>query len=258
MPTISCGRCSPTPTKQLLDKNSWIISFLHSYHTATSCAAFASVPESIKLHPSSHFVRLLTEQPPPPIFSSKSILAMKFTAAASILFALANGADAFVVPGTSRTASISALRASPSADPYESMLVAITNSADAASIAAKTSSDLTSSLSSNSFDIASNIMTPEAISAAQAKLSILESNIATSSDPAVMSKAIIDALDMSIQAAEHAVDSTSILTANLANFDTVLSNSISIHSFHLLPPETAEVARANMAALLYNLGGLSI
>ena len=73
-----------------------------------------------------------------------------------------------------------------------------------------------------------------------------------------MSKAIIDALDMSIQAAEHAVDSTSILTANLANFDTVLSNSIAMHSFHLLPPETAEVARANMAALLYNLGGLSI
>lgn len=101
-------------------------------------------------------------------------------------------------------------------------------------------------------------MTPEAISAAQTKLSILEANFATSSDPAVMSRAIMDALDASIHAAEHAVSSTSVLTSNLANFDAVLSNSIAVSQFHLLTPEAAEVAQAKLALLIHNLSGASV
>lgn len=189
---------------------------------------------------------------------------MKFTSAASILLSLAsNDAHAFLVPSSSSTPT--ALYASPE-DPYASMIDAITSAADAASTAAHTSAQLASSLSphdgsGNSINIASSIMTPEAISAAQAKLSILESNFATSSDPALMSQAIIDALDASIQAAEHALESTSVLTSNLANFDTVLSNSMAIHassSAHLIPPETAELAQAKFALLIHNLSGMSM
>jgi len=184
---------------------------------------------------------------------------MKFSAAVSIILATSHGSQAFVAPfTTSRTAST--LRAS--ADPYESMLDAISSAADAASTAAQTSAQLASSFphSSTGADALSlsSLMTPEAISAAQAKLSVLESNFATSNDPSVMTKAIMDALDASINYAEHAASSTSVLTSNLANFDAVLSNSMAMHSFHLMPPESAEVAQANLAQLIHNLSGLSV
>lgn len=191
---------------------------------------------------------------------------MKFSAAVSAILSLShNGASAFVAPSSGHTASTS-LYAS-AADPYASVIVAISSAADAAQSAAAHSASLASSLSSNvnvdlSNSVAASIMTPEAISAAQTKLSILESNIATSSDPAVMSKAIIDALDASIHAAEHAVSSTAVLTSNLAHFDQVLSNSMAMHhssSFHhLLPPESAELAQANFATLIHNLSGATI
>lgn len=196
---------------------------------------------------------------------------MKFsaTAAASVILALSNGngaSHAFVMPSSplisSRTTS-ARLSASTTDDPYSSVLDAISSAADAASTAATTSAQLASSLSHSNSDIHNTIastilMTPEAISAAQTKLSILEANLATSSDPAVMSRAIMDALDASIHAAEHAVSSTSVLTSNLANFDAVLSNSMAVSQFHLMTPEAAEVAQAKLALLIHNLSGASV
>jgi len=185
-----------------------------------------------------------------------------------IVLALANddGTSAFVAPssGQIRPAVVSPSLHASASDPYSSMLDAISTAADAASSAAATSSELASSLhiipSSSSYgDAAPFIMTPEAISTAQAKLSVLESNLAASSDPAAMSRAITDALDASIRAAEHAASSTSVLASNLENFDRALAESYALApQFHLLPPETADVAQAKMAALIHNLSGAAV
>mmetsp|Transcript_3290 Transcript_3290/g.7287 ORF Transcript_3290/g.7287 Transcript_3290/m.7287 type:complete len:450 (+) Transcript_3290:92-1441(+) len=188
---------------------------------------------------------------------------MKCSAAASIVLVLNHGAHAFVfpsspLPSSSRTPAASApLHASStSTDPYASMLDAISSAVDAANSAAQTSAQLASSLPTSNSVAA--FIAPDAMSMTQAKLSILESNIAISSDPAVMSKAIIDALDASIHAAEHTVASTSVLVSNLAHFDEVFSNSMAMHSYHLLPLETADLAQSNLATLIHNLGGIGV
>jgi len=142
-------------------------------------------------------------------------------------------------------------------DPYTDLIDAISSAADAASNAAQTSEHLASSLSSSSS--AHSLMTPEAITVAQAKLQLLESNILSSADPHVMAKCIIDALEQSSHAAEHAVSATSLLVDNLAHFDAVLSNSMAMqHPFHLIPPEAAEIAQAKLALLIHNLSGATV
>ena len=144
------------------------------------------------------------------------------------------------------------------ADPYTDLIDAISSAADAALSASQTSEHLASSLSSSS-SATHSLMTPEAITVAQAKLQLLESNILSSADPHVMAKGIIDALEQSSHAAEHAVTATSLLVHNLAHFDAVLSNSMAMqHSIHLIPPETAEIAQAKLALLIHNLSGATI
>mmetsp|Transcript_11583 Transcript_11583/g.24786 ORF Transcript_11583/g.24786 Transcript_11583/m.24786 type:complete len:530 (+) Transcript_11583:106-1695(+) len=219
---------------------------------------------------------------------------MKLSAAATILASLSNNyngvALAFVTPSfplssiATRTTATSATPPGVDAvvDPYGSVIDAISSAADAANEAATTSARLASSLRvpttlpltlPSSLDIhiddatlssiGNGIMTPEAISTAQAKLDVLESNLLRSSDPAVMTKSIVDALDASIAAAEHAASSTSTLASNLADFDGVLSHSMDIyHSnanhFQMLSPESAEVAQAKLALLIHNLSGTTL
>lgn len=212
---------------------------------------------------------------------------MKLSAAATILVSFSNNyngvAHAFVAPSSplssvaTRTTSTSL---SDAVDPYGSVIDAISSAADAANEAATTSARLASSLHipttltlPSSLDIhiddmtlssiGNGIMTSEAISTAQAKLDLLESNLLHSSDPAVMTKSIVDALDASIAAAEHAASSTSILTSNLANFDAILSNSMDIYhsntnNFQMMSPESAEVTQAKLALLIHNLSGMTL
>ena len=183
---------------------------------------------------------------------------MKLSSSAVILassLSICNEVHGFVSPFSSTSGST--LHAT--IDPYTDLIDAISSAADAASSASQTSEHLATSLSSSSGVAAHSVMTPEAITAAQAKLQLLESNMLSSADPHVMAKGIVDALEHSSHAAEHAVSATSLLLDNLAHFDAVLSNSMALqHSFPLIPPETAEMAQAKLALLIHNLSGATV
>ena len=214
---------------------------------------------------------------------------MKFLAGTSIIIlaSINNGARAFVGPSSSPTNRAAFTSSSSSASSlaslllargeggvggtdhpsyYTSMIDAISSAADAAHSAAQKSSDLASSLiltPSSSSDTAIALMTPEVIASVWAGLSVLEGNVASSTDPAVMFRAMMDTLDATVLAAERAALLTSALTSNLADFDAALLNAMALlsaqhHSFYLLTPETAGMAQAKLALLIHNLSGASV
>lgn len=180
---------------------------------------------------------------------------------------LRDGATAFLVaplPSTTTTSSFSssalAATSSPN-DPYATLIDAISHAADAAYSAAQHSEQLASSIGGDVLLASSASLSPSA----QAGLSILEKNIATSSDPTILMQAIHAALDSSIHAAEMAASSTTVLVHNLANFDEALATSMALANNHnphfhtmMLSPEYADVAQAKLALLLHNLSGLAI
>ena len=135
--------------------------------------------------------------------------------------------------------------------------------ADAAHSAAQMSSDLALSLilTSLSFsDTAVALMTPASV---RAGLSVLEGNVASSTDLAVMSWGMMDAIDVTVLDAERAASSTSALTSNLAEIDAALLNSMALssaqhHSSYLLTLEAADMAQAKLALLIHNLSGASV
>ena len=214
---------------------------------------------------------------------------MKFSAGTSIIIlaSINDGARAFVGTSsspTNRAAFTSSSSSSSSASSlaslllaggeggvggtdhpsyYTSMIDAISSAADAAHSAAQKSSDLASSLiltSSSSSDTAVALMTPASV---RAGLSVLEGNVASSTDPAVMFRAMMDALDATVLAAERAASSTSALTSNLADIDAALLTSMALssaqhHSSFLLTPEAADMAQAKLALLIHNLSGASV
>lgn len=213
---------------------------------------------------------------------------MIFAIAAALL--CLSGADAFSVSSSVSRQSINSLRAAVDAspDPYANLLVTLNNNlngvespsaaasntppviivdtqqslldvitrvSDAANVAASAAAASSSKLGLPSAP------TSHSISNAQAKLSILGINTETaSSDPSQLSKALMDALDASINAADHAAASTTTLVDSLVHFNEVLSHSMSasIVNFHMIPPETAELATAKMNALVHNLSGMSL
>lgn len=150
---------------------------------------------------------------------------------------------------------------SPTGSDADTLLDALTQTVDAATRAASTSNELAQSLSSSihhssSFS-AHDIMTPEAITTAQSNLETLHQNLLTSTDPHVLTNALHEALQTSITAADHALQSTSVLSYNLAHFDSVLAGCIhNAHPFaNLMTPEMAEIAQSKLSLLLHNLSG---
>jgi hypothetical protein len=193
----------------------------------------------------------------------------KMTVSAGIAFSilhlalLRGGVNAFLVvplPSTSSFSSSALASTSSPNDPYATLIDAISHAADAAYSAAQHSEQLASSIGGDMLLATSASLSPSA----QAGLSILEKNIATSSDPTVLMQAIHAALDSSIHAAEMAASSTTVLVHNLANFDEALATSMALASnnpnFHtiMLSPEYSNVAQAKLALLLHNLSGLTI
>lgn len=193
----------------------------------------------------------------------------KMTVSAGIAFSilhlalLRGGVNAFLVvplPSTSSFSSSALASTSSPNDPYATLIDAISHAADAAYSAAQHSEQLASSIGGDMLLATSASLSPSA----QAGLSILEKNIATSSDPTVLMQAIHAALDSSIHAAEMAASSTTVLVHNLANFDEALATSMALASnnpnFHtiMLSPEYSHVAQAKLALLLHNLSGLTI
>lgn len=143
----------------------------------------------------------------------------------------------------------------------DALLDALTQTVDAATRAASTSNELAQSLSSSihhssSFS-AHDIMTPEAITNAQSNLETLHQNLLTSTDPHVLTNTLHEALQTSITAADHALQSTSVLSYNLAHFDSVLASCIhNAHPFaNMMTPEMAEIAQSKLSLLLHNLSG---
>ena len=140
------------------------------------------------------------------------------------------------------------------------MIDAFSSAADAAHSVAQMSSDLASSLiltSLSSSDTAVALMTPASV---RAGLSVLEGNVASLTDPAVLFRAMMDALDATVLAAERAASSTSARTSNLAEIDAALLNLMALssaqhHSSFLLTPEAADMAQAKLALLIHNLSG---
>eukprot|EP00984_Skeletonema_dohrnii_P025947 scaffold15188_cov160-Skeletonema_dohrnii-CCMP3373.AAC.4 len=172
-----------------------------------------------------------------------------------------------VSPSCSST-SIATIRTNAASSSYsklavtadnDALLDALTQTVDAATRAASASSQIAQSLSSTTTSSAPH-MTSEAITTAQSNLDILHQNLLTSTDPSTLSSALHEALQTSITAADHALATTSVLSYNLAHFDSILATSIhNAHPFaNVMTPEMAEISQANLALLLHNLSGVNV
>ena len=172
-----------------------------------------------------------------------------------------------VSPSCSST-SIATIRTNAASSSYSKLAVtadndalidALTQTVDAATRAASASSQIAQSLSSTTTSSAP-LMTSEAITTAQSNLDILHQNLLTSSDPSTLSNALHEALKTSITAADHALATTSVLSYNLAHFDSILATSM--HNAHpfasIMTPEMAEISQAKLALLLHNLSGVDV
>mmetsp|Transcript_18982 Transcript_18982/g.36876 ORF Transcript_18982/g.36876 Transcript_18982/m.36876 type:complete len:345 (+) Transcript_18982:202-1236(+) len=151
-----------------------------------------------------------------------------------------------------------ALTTSTQEQGQQSLLDALTSASDAANAAAAASARLSSDLGSSiHFPSSSPLISPEAITTAQTKLSILQQNLVTSADPSGYSRAIAEALDASIHASEHTLASTNLLLDNLLHFDRVMAHSMELYQtqqhFHLIPLESWQVAQEKLTLLIHNL-----
>lgn len=177
------------------------------------------------------------------------------------LLLLTSGAQGFAPVSPSclsiTTASSSKLLAAVAAD-NDALLDALTQTVDAATCAASTSSKIAQSLSTASSS--APLITSEAFTTAQSNLEILHQNLLTSTDPQTLSNTLHEALQTSITAADHALASTSVLSSNLAHFDSILATSM--HNAHpfaaIMTPEMAEIAQSKLALLLHNLSGVDV
>lgn len=192
---------------------------------------------------------------------------MKFSTIGASLLLLSAGAQGFapVSPSCSSITSLGTNIASSSyfkldvAADNDALFDALTQTVDAATRASSASSQIAQSLSS-SITPSAPPMTSEAITTAQSNLDILHQNLLTSTDPQVLSNSLQEALQTSIAAADHALASTSVLSSNLAHFDSILATSM--HNAHpfasIMTPEMAEISQAKLALLLHNLSGMDV
>ncbi len=188
------------------------------------------------------------------------------TIAAFTLLLLSAGAQGFapVSPSCSSITSVGTNIASSSYSKLavtadnDALLDALTQTVDAATRASSASSQIAQSLSSSTTSSAP-LMTSEAITTAQSNLDILHQNLLTSTDPQILSNSLQEALQTSITAADHALASTSVLSYNLAHFDSILAASMhNAHPFAIMTPEMAEISQAKLALLLHNLSGMDV